>query len=143
MKRILITLAACTMMAAVVSCEYDSPDIRFQQTTTVTNDYSEVVKALRDHTTTFKEKMNLLEEVLKSQTYTLSQKMDFLNEALKNQTITLSQKMELLTKAYENGVLKYEEMTGKLIDEKYNHGREARCCQEGHRDPDLRPQRQT
>lgn len=38
------------MMVAVVSCEYDSPDIRFQQTTTITNDYSEVVKALLDQT---------------------------------------------------------------------------------------------
>ena len=43
--------------------------------------------------------------------------MDLLDEALKNLSLTLSQKMELLTKAYENGVLKYEEMTGRLIAE--------------------------
>lgn len=46
MKKVFASLAALAMMAAVVSCEYDSPDIRFQQTTTITNDYSEVVKAL-------------------------------------------------------------------------------------------------
>lgn len=50
MKRFLVILAVCSLMAAVVSCEYDSPDIRFQQTTTITNDYSEVVKALQDQT---------------------------------------------------------------------------------------------
>ena len=40
MKKVFAALAALAMMAAVVSCEYDSPDIRFQQTTTITNDYS-------------------------------------------------------------------------------------------------------
>ena len=50
MKKVFAALAALAMMAAVVSCEYDSPDIRFQQTTTITNDYSEVVKALLDQT---------------------------------------------------------------------------------------------
>lgn len=53
MKKVFAALAALAtlaMMAAVVSCEYDSPDIRFQQTTTITNDYSEVVKALQDQT---------------------------------------------------------------------------------------------
>ena len=54
---------------------------------------------------------------MKSQTMTVSEKMNLLDAALKNLTMTLSQKMELLTKAYENGVLKYEEMTGKLVDE--------------------------
>lgn len=98
MKRILLPLAACALMAAVVSCEYDSPDIKFQQTTTVTNDYSEVVKALQD------------------QTMSLAKKMELLEEALKNQTLTLSQKMELLSKAYDNGVLKYEELTKKIIE---------------------------
>ena len=51
-------LAALAMMAAVVSCEYDSPDIRFQQTTTITNDYSEVVKALLDQTLALSKKWN-------------------------------------------------------------------------------------
>lgn len=54
---------------------------------------------------------------MKSQTMTISEKMNLLDEALRNLSLTLSQKMELLTKAYENGVLKYEEMTGKLIGE--------------------------
>lgn len=57
MKRFLVILAACSLMAAVVSCEYDSPDIRFQQTTTITNDYSEVVKALQDQTLALSKKM--------------------------------------------------------------------------------------
>lgn len=30
MKKVFAALAALAMMAAVVSCEYDSPDIRFQ-----------------------------------------------------------------------------------------------------------------
>ena len=98
MKRFFLNLAACALMATVVSCEYDSPDIRYQQTTTVTNDYSEIVKALQDQTMSLAEKMGLLEE------------------ALKNQTFTLSQKMDLLNKAYDNGVLKYEEMTKKIIE---------------------------
>lgn len=47
MKKVFAALAALAMMAAVVSCEYDSPDIRFQQTTNLTNDYSALVNALR------------------------------------------------------------------------------------------------
>lgn len=61
--------------------------------------------------------MELMEDAMKSQTMTISEKMNLLDEALRNLSLTLSQKMELLTKAYENGVLKYEEMTGKLIGE--------------------------
>ena len=117
MKKVFAALAALAMMAAVVSCEYDSPDIRFQQTTTITNDYSEVVKALQDQTLALSKKMELMEDAMKSQTMTISEKMNLLDEALRNLSLTLSQKMELLTKAYENGVLKYEEMTGKLIGE--------------------------
>ena len=30
MKKVFAALAALAMMVAVVSCEYDSPDIRFQ-----------------------------------------------------------------------------------------------------------------
>ena len=56
----LAALAALAMMAAVVSCEYDSPDIRFQQTTNLTNDYSALVNALLDQTKTVSEKLNLL-----------------------------------------------------------------------------------
>lgn len=58
MKKVFAALAALAMMAAVVSCEYDSPDIRFQQTTTITNDYSEVVKALLDQTLALSKKWN-------------------------------------------------------------------------------------
>ena len=76
-ERILVTLTVCATLAAVVSCEYDSPEIRFQQTTTFTNDYSKVIDALRD------------------QTLTISQKMDLLADAMKNQTLTLSEKMSL------------------------------------------------
>lgn len=50
MKKVFAALAALAMMAAVVSCEYDSPDIRFQQTTNLTNDYSALVNALLDQT---------------------------------------------------------------------------------------------
>ena len=117
MKRILVTLTVCATLAAVVSCEYDSPEIRFQQTTTITNDYSKVIDALRDQTLTISQKMDLLADAMKNQTLTLSEKMSLLEEALKNQTLTLSEKMDLMTKAYENGVLKYEELTGKLISE--------------------------
>ena len=98
MRKLFLTLSVCALMAAVVSCEYDSPDIRFQQTTTVTNDYSEIVKALQD------------------QTMSLVKRMELLEEALKNQTFTLSQKMDLLNEAYDNGVLKYEEMAKKTIE---------------------------
>lgn len=115
MKRFLLTLSVCSLVAAVASCEYYSPDIRFEQT--ITNDYTEIVKALQDQTMSISKRLELLEEALKSQTMTLSEKMDLLDEALKNLSLTLSQKMELLTKAYENGVLKYEEMTGRLIAE--------------------------
>ena len=97
MKRFLVILAVCSLMAAVVSCEYDSPDIRFQQTTNLTNDYSALVNALLDQTKTVSEKLNLLEK------------------AINNQTFTLEQKIELLTKAYESGVIKYEELIGKTI----------------------------
>ena len=103
------------MFTAVVSCEQDAPDIRFQQTTIITNDYSEIIDALKDHTLTISQKMELLENALKNQTLTLSEKLSLLEEALKNQTLTLSQKIELMTKAYENGVIKYEELTDKLI----------------------------
>lgn len=61
MKKVFAALAALAMMAAVVSCEYDSPDIRFQQTTNLTNDYSALVNALLDQTKTVSEKLNLLE----------------------------------------------------------------------------------
>ncbi len=105
------------MLTAVVSCEQDAPDIRFQQITTITNDYSEVINALKDHTLTISQKMDLLEKAMKNQTLTLSEKISLLEEALKNQAMTLSEKMELLTKAHENGVLKYEELTDKLIGE--------------------------
>ena len=57
MKRFLVVLTALAMMAAFISCEYDSPDIRFQQTTTITNDYSDVVKALQDQTLALTKKM--------------------------------------------------------------------------------------
>ena len=97
MKKVFAALAALAMMAAVVSCEYDSPDIRFQQTTNLTNDYSALVNALLDQTKTVSEKLNLLEK------------------AINNQTFTLEQKIELLTKAYESGVIKYEELIGKTI----------------------------
>lgn len=97
MKKVFAALAALAMMAAVVSCEYDSPDIRFQQTTNLTNDYSALVNALLDQTKTVSEKLNLLEK------------------AINNQTFTLEQKIELLTKAYESGVIKYEELIGKAI----------------------------
>lgn len=97
MKKVFAALAALAMMAAVVSCEYDSPDIRFQQTTNLTNDYSALVNALLDQTKTVEEKLNLLEK------------------AINNQTFTLEQKIELLTKAYESGVIKYEELIGKTI----------------------------
>ena len=115
MKRFLLTLSLCSLVAAVVSCEYYSPDIRFEQT--ITNDYTEIVKALQDQTMSISKRLELLEDAMKSQTMTVSEKMNLLDAALKNLTMTLSQKMELLTKAYENGVLKYEEMTGKLVDE--------------------------
>ena len=46
MKRFLLTLSLCSLVAAVVSCEYYSPDIRFEQT--ITNDYTEIVKALQE-----------------------------------------------------------------------------------------------
>ena len=58
MKKVFAALAALAMMAAVVSCEYDSPDIRFQQTTNLTNDYSALVNALLDQTKTVSEKLN-------------------------------------------------------------------------------------
>lgn len=48
MKRFLLTLSVCSLVAAVASCEYYSPDIRFEQT--ITNDYTEIVKALQDQT---------------------------------------------------------------------------------------------
>ena len=115
MKRFLLTLSVCSLVAAVASCEYYSPDIRFEQT--ITNDYTEIVKALQDQTMSISKRLELLEDAMKSQTMTVSEKMNLLDAALKNLTMTLSQKMELLTKAYENGVLKYEEMTGKLVDE--------------------------
>ena len=105
MKRNLLILAACALMATVVSCEYDSPDIKFQQTTTVTNDYSEVVKALQDQTMSLTEKMGLIEEALKNQTFTLSQKMGLIEEAIKNQTFTLSQKMGLIEEAVNSGLV--------------------------------------
>lgn len=116
MKKILVNLTICAALAAVVSCEYDSPEIRFQQTTTITNDYSEVVAALRDQTLTISQKLDLVEDAMKKQTLTLSEKMSLLEEALENQTLTLSEKMGLMITAYDNGVLKYEEMTNKLID---------------------------
>lgn len=47
MKKVFAALAALAMMAAVVSCEYDSPDIRFQQTTNLTNDQSALVNAVQ------------------------------------------------------------------------------------------------
>ena len=50
MKRFFISLAVCSLLASAVSCEYDAPNINF--TTTVTNDYSEVIKALQDQTLT-------------------------------------------------------------------------------------------
>ena len=47
MKKVFAALAALAMMAAVVSCEYDSPDIRFQQTTAhVQNPVFEKLKKL-------------------------------------------------------------------------------------------------
>lgn len=57
-EKVFAALAALAMMVAVVSCEYDLPDIRFQQTTTITNDYSEVVKALLDQTLALSKKWN-------------------------------------------------------------------------------------
>lgn len=50
MKRFFIVLAVCSLLASAVSCEYDAPNINF--TTTVTNDYSEVVQAIEDQTLT-------------------------------------------------------------------------------------------
>lgn len=54
MKRFFISLAVCSLLASAVSCEYDAPNINF--TTTVTNDYSEVVQAIEDNTLTLAEK---------------------------------------------------------------------------------------
>ena len=97
MKRFFIALAVCSLLASAVSCEYDAPNINF--TTTVTNDYSEVIKALQD------------------QTLTLAEKLKILNDALEDQTLTITQQADILKKAYENGVLKYEELFGKLFDQ--------------------------
>lgn len=97
MKRFFISLAVCSLLASAVSCEYDAPNINF--TTTVTNDYSEVIKALQD------------------QTLTIAEKLKILNDALEYQTLTITQQADILKKAYENGVLKYEELFGKLFDQ--------------------------
>lgn len=73
--------------------------------------------ALRDQTLTIAQKMSLIEETMKKQTLTVSEKLALLEQALKDQTMTLSDKMTLMTRAYENGVVKYEELTDKLISE--------------------------
>ena len=85
MKRFFISLAVCSLLASAVSCEYDAPNINF--TTTVTNDYSEVVQAIED------------------QTLTLAEKLKIINDALDNQTLTITQQAGILKKAYENGVM--------------------------------------
>lgn len=97
MKRFFISLAVCSLLASAVSCEYDAPNINF--TTTVTNDYSEVIKALQD------------------QTLTIAEKLKILNDALEDQTLTITKQVDILKKAYENGVLKYEDLFGKLFDQ--------------------------
>lgn len=97
MKRFFIALAVCSLLASAVSCEYDAPNINF--TTTVTNDYSEVIKALQD------------------QTLTIAEKLKILNDALEDQTLTITKQADILKKAYENGVLKYEDLFGKLFDQ--------------------------
>ena len=97
MKRFFIALAVCSLLASAVSCEYDAPNINF--TTTVTNDYSEVIKALQD------------------QTLTIAEKLKILNDALEDQTLTITKQVDILKKAYENGVLKYEDLFGKLFDQ--------------------------
>lgn len=96
MKRFFIVLAVCSLLASAVSCEYDAPNINF--TTTVTNDYSEVVQAIED------------------QTLTLAEKLKIINDALENQTLTITQQADILKRAYENGILKYEELFEKLLD---------------------------
>ena len=96
MKRFFIVLAVCSLLASAVSCEYDAPNINF--TTTVTNDYSEVVQAIEDNT------------------LTLAEKLKIINDALDNQTLTITQQADILKKAYENGVIKYEELFERLLD---------------------------
>lgn len=96
MKKFFIALAVISVLASAVSCEYDAPNINF--TTTVTNDYSEVVQAIED------------------QTLTLAEKLKIINDALDSQTLTITQQADILKKAYENGVIKYEELFEKLLD---------------------------
>ena len=96
MKKFFIALAVISVLASAVSCEYDAPNINF--TTTVTNDYSEVVQAIED------------------QTLTLAEKLKIINDALDNQTLTITQQADILKKAYENGVIKYEELFEMLLD---------------------------
>lgn len=96
MKKFFIALAVISVLASAVSCEYDAPNINF--TTTVTNDYSEVVQAIEDNT------------------LTLAEKLKIINDALDNQTLTITQQADILKKAYENGVIKYEELFKMLLD---------------------------
>ena len=96
MKKFFIALAVISVLASAVSCEYDAPNINF--TTTVTNDYSEVVQAIED------------------QTLTLAEKLKIINDALENQTLTITEQADILKKAYENGVIKYEELFKMLLD---------------------------
>ena len=79
MKRFFIVLAVCSLLASAVSCEYDAPNINF--TTTVTNDYSEVVQAIEDNTLTLAEKLKIINDALDNQTLTITQQADILKKA--------------------------------------------------------------
>ena len=78
MKKFFIALAVISVLASAVSCEYDAPNINF--TTTVTNDYSEVVQAIEDQTLTLAEKLKIINDALDSQTLTITQQADILDQ---------------------------------------------------------------
>ena len=96
MKKIFIGVAAFAMAALITSCEQDAPEINFSQTTTHVSDFSGIIKAITDMTTSLEVKLALINDAIKSQTLSFEQKMEVLNTAIKQGFLDNSTTMTLL-----------------------------------------------
>lgn len=101
MKKIFIGIAAITMATSFFSCEQDAPEINFSQTTTQISDFSAIIKAITDMTTSIEEKLALINQAITNQTLSFEQKMNLLQTAVEQGIITQKEEMEKLVAAIE------------------------------------------
>ena len=64
MKKIFTAIVAIAAMAMFTSCEQDAPEINFSQTDTHTSDFSELIAAINNQTTTLAEKLQLINDAI-------------------------------------------------------------------------------